>query len=156
MAKMGKSLATVTLGKYPNVNAYSQALERAGCRLSKSAADILGKMSVQRSKVQLELVAVSNAELGRPRGCTFAKTCQLAEAQGLHMCPAEVGPALRLQSNTADWLLIAMKPIASSDGGLFIFGLYQGGSALWLRAYGGGPSGFWGGGNVFVFARRKV
>ncbi len=156
MSKIGKNLGSVTLGKYPNADAYRQPLEKAGCRISRWAADILGKMSVQRSKTQLELVAVTNAELGRPKGCTYAETCKLAEVQGLYLCPAEVGPALREQSKTADWLLVAMKPIADSDGGLCLFRLVRCGGGLWLFADDGEPGGFWDGVAVFVFARRKV
>ena len=56
-------------------------------------------------------------------GVTSAQIYSWVEKHGLELCPAEVGPALCLQSNQQQESLIAigMEAIADSDGDLLIF-----------------------------------
>lgn len=83
---------------------------------------------------------------------------QKAKKQGLQLCPAEVGPQLRLQyadQPAGEWLVIAMEPIKDSVGGLSVFFVGHGGVDRWLDAYDGEPDYVWHADGRFVFVRRK-
>lgn len=122
--------------------------------------DILGKpaFTVSSEEVEVELVVVSVAELGFKDGATRKKIYQRAQEFGLDLCPNEVGPQLRLQYKDqpkGEWLLIAMEPIADSDGYLKVFRVAHDDDELWLHGIYGYPDRFWVGGRRFVFVRRK-
>jgi hypothetical protein len=48
-----------------------------------------------------------------------------------------------------------MEPISDSDGDLRVFGVERDGGGSWLRGGDGCPDSVWGGGDRFVFLRRK-
>ena len=83
----------------------------------------------------------------------------MALEQGLELCPAEVGPQLRLQyldQPKDDAFLIAIEPISDSDGLLSIFSIERGDSGrLGLLVNNGNPSCFWSGSQKFVFVRPR-
>ncbi len=148
----------VTLGTFPTVEKMVEALEAQGFKLSDWARDILTKVSLTPVTVELELVRVSVAELGFPKGATRQEIYDRAATHGLVPVPSEVGPQLRLQyadQPPGEWLRIAMDPIAVSDGDLRVFCVEHGDGGRWLRACSGHPAYRWNPDNVWVFARRK-
>lgn len=135
---------------------FRAALEAAGHKIGNWGSDIMGKkeFTVDDRETEVDLVVVSNADLGRPEGCTRAKTYELATKAGLLKCPAEVGPQLRLQypdQPKGEWLLIGMDPIPDSNGNLRVFYVGRDGDDLWLISYDGGPDDHWDGDTLWVF-----
>lgn len=125
--------------------------------LSSWASDILSKTKVGKKR-KVDLVNMSVEELGFPRGAEFKDIYEAAKNQGLDLCPAEVGPQLRLQYTdqpSGEWLVIAMEPIKDSGGVLDLFYVRHYDSARWLAACYGYPYSRWGAGYRFVFVRRK-
>jgi len=145
---------TVTLGVHDSVKAYRKALNEAGFRISDWASDILNKIKLSQNQVQLDLIRISGADLGFKEAVRYDQICAKAKELGLELCPAEVGPALRLaypDQPYGDWLRIAMESISDSGGYLWIFGVFRGDVDRWLGAGYGGPDGLWGPGDVWVF-----
>lgn len=123
-------------------------------KVSYWAYDILEKVSFSKESKDIELEIISVAELGLPDGGTISQIYAKAKERGLELCPAEVGPQLRLQYKDqpkGEWLLVAMEPITDSDGGLHIFSVEHDGDGLWLDAYCGDPDNFYRGSNRFLF-----
>ncbi|MFY9463112.1 MAG: hypothetical protein WAP52_02920 [Candidatus Sungiibacteriota bacterium] len=132
------------------------ALKQAGCRIGDWGSDILGKPAFTASRVETEvdLVALSVAELGFKDGATRKDIYERAIEIGLELCPAEVGPQLRLQYKdqpNGERLLVAMNPIADSGGGLNVFNVERSDHDLWLSARSGRPDYFGHSGSRWVF-----
>ena len=148
----------IEVGTFNDVKSLRKALEESGARISDWAGDILNKTKLSKSKQSLDLVALTVAELGFPKGAKLEDIYKAAKNQGLDLCPAEVGPQLRLQypdQPNGEWLVIAMEPINDSDGDLSLFLVEHLGAGRWLGADYGGPDDLWGAGGRFVFIRRK-
>lgn len=152
---------TIKLGTGPkNANDFRKAIKDNGFSIGDYANDILGKpaFTVAAEETKLDLVVVSVAELGFKDGATPKQIYARAKELGLDLCPAEVGPQLRLQYKDqpkGEWLVIAMEPIALADGFLGLFYVERHGSGLWLGGCYGGSACVWGSGDRFVFSPRK-
>ena len=123
------------------------------------AKDLLNSKDFETSKSaeELDLVRVSVGDLGFPNGATTDQIYARASEFGLELCPAEVGPHLRLQSDISDYTYIAMKQIAaaSRDGSPLVFDLRRDGAELELNADSAKPSHRWGADDQFIFRLRK-
>ncbi len=111
--------------------------------------------TVLESTETYDLVRLTVKDLGFPNGATTDEIYRRALDLGLDLCPAEVGPNLRLSNSGDDWMYIAMKQIADRDGYPGVFDLGRGGDALGLHVGGARPTRGWGSGNQFVFSLRK-
>jgi hypothetical protein len=90
---------TITLGSYKGVDAYRDALDLAKIKIGDSADEILGRPAFPyaRTKTGVELAVLSAADLGvESDRASLAEVYQRARQAGLDLCPAEVGPQLRL------------------------------------------------------------
>ena len=137
---------TITLGINKSPGEYRKALKASGYRIGDYADQILNKVKVSETEVQIDLVVKTVAELGFKNGATRKQIYDSAIELGLELCPAEVGPALRLQypgQPYGEWLRIAMEPITDSGGHLEVFGVYLGHALRWLRSIYGYPDSFW-------------
>lgn len=139
---------------------FSRALGENGCKVSDWSKDILGKseFTVASEETEVDLVVVSVGELGFKEGATRKDIYERAQELGLALCPSEVGPQLRLQYKDqpqGEWLLVAIDPIADSDGRPFVFHVEHDDKGLWLRSYCGLPGRIWAAGSRWVFLRRK-
>jgi hypothetical protein len=131
-------------------------LEKSGSMVSEWADDILKKVKFKKQKV--DLVVKTVAELGFPDGGTVKEIYTKAKEQGLKLCPAEVGPALRLALKNqpiGEWLLIAMEPISGRRAHPSFFYVASDGDGQWLLADYGAPADFWDAGLRFVFVRPR-
>ena len=149
-----------------------EALKDKNIYVSDWAKDILSETKFSPEKREYELVRFTVADLGFPRGATTAEIIGTKNDKddngqpapftrgrmtelGLYLCPAEVGPQLRLHSSNQYWMLIAMKPIFDSDGFPRVFRLSYFDDLLELGARYGGPGGRWSSGSHWVFSARK-
>jgi hypothetical protein len=149
---------TITIGELKSVKTCIKNLEKVGVEVSRWAGNFLGNVEFSREKRKLELIRLSVAELGFPKGAKLKDIYARAKEQGLDLCSAETGPALRLayqDQPVGEWILIAMEPVLDSDGGLAIFRVDRDTGDLWLHARCGNPDDVWGPGDQFLFLRRK-
>ena len=155
---------TVTIGEYKGANAVRAAIDAAPCPIAMGdlADEILGRPAFpfSRSKFDIDLVVVSVAELGfGPDGASLRDIYTRAGTFGLDLCPAEVGPILRLNyldQPLGEFLHVAMHPVATYAGELIDFTLGNGGSALLLIGGDAHPDVVLTGGVRFVFMRPRV
>src|SRR5216683_1472564 len=156
-----KTWKTIRLGLYKTADAYRKAMTDAGMNVFSWTQRILWHVATATEETDADLVVLSVAELGFKEGATYSGICARALELGLELCPAEVGPALRLaykDQPLGEWLIIAMEAITdSADGGLLVFRVGHGnrGRLWWLGANPGHPHYFWTSEDRFVFVRRK-
>ena len=94
--------------------------------LSDYAPDIMGKDAFKTlsEKEDVSLVRLSVAELGFKNPATYDEIVSRAKDLGLDLCPAEVGPHLRLNETDqplGDYYWVAMEPIVFSYGHRHVF-----------------------------------
>src|SRR5262245_24954037 len=143
---------TITVGGTKGVNAVRQAIDAAPCPIwvGDEADEILGRPAFPFNKkpFELDLVILSvfelgfgdqasrnNIELGASVTVSLGDIYARAVSLGFELCPAEVGPALRLNyldQPLGEFLHIAMKPVARYSGELVDFTVGNGGAGLML------------------------
>jgi hypothetical protein len=167
LAKVLRSLSTVfevwktiVLGTLLNPSALIRELEAKGLKISDYARDIMGKkeFAIASSETTVDLVIRSVKELGFTRATPLREIYAKAQEIGLGLCPAEVGPQLRLQYTDqpiGEILWIAMESISVSDGSAFVFRVRRDGGGQWLNASWNDLDDSWNPGDRFVFVARK-
>jgi len=129
---------TITLGTYKGVDTYRDALDLARIKIGDSADEILGRPAFPYAtmKTDVELVLLSTAELGVESDETsLSDVYKRARQAGLELCPAEVGPQLRLDYRDqplGETLDIAMEPVTGYSGDPTILTLVNWGTGLAL------------------------
>ena len=166
---------TITVGGSKGVNAIREAMEAGPCSIwiSEEADEILGRPAFPfiKAPVELDLVVLSVSELGFgdpasgndiELGATVRASLHdiyvRAVSLGFELCPAEVGPALRLDyldQPLGEFLHIAMKPVARYTGELVNFVVGGGGLGLLLVGGNGDPDVIQPGVVSFVFVRPR-
>jgi hypothetical protein len=151
---------TAKLGTCKTADDYRKALKKARYGINIWANEILNKaaFTFTQQETEVDLVVLSVGELGFKDGAHYNDICARAVEMGLELCPAEVGPTLRLayaDQPKNECLRIATEAIIDSDGYLFIFAVEHVDGELWLRGYFGHPASFWYAVHRFVFVRRK-
>ena len=136
---------TITLGAHTGVEAYRDALDAAGIKVGVSADEILGRpaFAYATMTLEVELTIVSAAELGlEAEVSSQSEVYARAKRIGLELCPAEVGPRLRLDYRDqplGEALDVAMEPVATYGGEPTILALVNFGSGLALIGSNGRP-----------------
>jgi hypothetical protein len=153
---------TITIGGSRGVNAIRLAMETAPCLMlvGDNADEILGRPAFPyiKAPVELDLVVLSVFDLGFDDRASLQDIYARAVARGLELCPAEVGPALRLyylDQSLGEFLHIAMRPVARYTGELVDFSVGNAGAGLLLIGGDGYPDVMVSGGERFVFVRPK-
>jgi hypothetical protein len=129
---------TAMLGSYKGVDAYRDALDIANIKIGDSADEILGRPAFPYARTQtgVELAVLSAADLGvESDQVSLGEVYQRARQAGLELCPAEVGPQLRLEYRNqplGEALDIAMEPVATYGGEPTILSLANWGTGLLL------------------------
>src|SRR5262245_18299039 len=155
---------TITLGEYKGVNAVRTALDKAPCPIAVGdwADEILGRPAFPftKSKAKVDLVVLWVTDLGfAKKGASLRDIYTRALALGLELCPAEVGPVLRLNylnQPIGEFLRIAMRPIARYSGELVDFTLANGGAGFLLVGGDARPEVVLAGAARFVFVRPRA
>lgn len=148
---------TINLGTHASSAELRQALTDGDYRVSNWADDILGKTPIAPEPLTLDLVLVTVSDLGFPEGAKRSDIYEKALTLGLHLCPAEVGPQLRLQypdQPMDEWMVIAMEPIVVSDGDPGVFRVARDSDGRWLYSNVGDPGRVWGSDRRWVFCRK--
>lgn len=141
----------------PSINSpelAENALKEKNMYLSDYGKDILYKTEFSKKSEKYELVRFTVGQLGFPNGATTDEIYKKADELGLELCPAKVGPHLRLQYPGKEWMLIAMKQIIDRDDDPTLFSLAWNGELLILNGYYAKPYSRWDGHNEFVFRFR--
>jgi hypothetical protein len=154
---------TVAIGTYKGVDAVRAAMDAAPCPIALGdwADEILGRPSFpfSRKPTELDLVVVSVADLGfGDQGAPLRDIYARALASGLELCPAEVGPVLRLNyldQPAGEFLHVAMRPVARYSGELVDLTLGNGGSDLLLIGGDARPEAMLPGSVRLVFVRPR-
>ncbi len=141
------------------VDDFRGALKVNDLRIGDGASDILGKptFTVAERATEVDLVRMLVFDLGFNTSTDYDQICDRAKELGLELCPAEIGPQLRLQyldQPKNERLVIAMEAIRGSDGDLRVFGVGRGGRGL--EDYPGYPGSVCYAGDEFVFVFRKA
>ena len=124
-------------GVYHDANGVRDAVRAAPVlmHIDSWADQILGRISFSQPDTKLNLVLVAVSDLGfGPQGASLKDIYERASQVGLALCPAEVGPALRLaylDQPLGEYLHIAMQSVARSDGNATDFTVAKG-LAGWL------------------------
>jgi len=156
---------TITVGGSRGVNAVRKAMETAPCpmAIADDADEILGRPAFPfiKTPVELDLVVLSVFELGFGDEASLHDIYARAVALGFELCPAEVGPALRLNyldQPPGDFLHIAMKPVAKYNGALIDLTVAKGYGSVGFLLLGGDarPDMMQPGADRFVFVRPRV
>jgi hypothetical protein len=139
-----------------SLQAATQALKDKNMYLSNYGKDILKQAEFSQEQETYDLVRFTVEELGFPDGATTYEIYTKAEELGLELCPAEVGPQLRLQNTSKEWMLIAMKQITGRYGGPRVFDLDHFGDQPRLHAGNAKSDERWFSNDRFVFRFRKL
>jgi hypothetical protein len=112
-----------------------------------------------KSPEQIDLVRLTVADLGFPKGATTQEIFDKAIALGLELCPPEVGPYYRLQYTNQpmhEWIRVGMKPIIGRGGNPRVFVVYRVGDGAWLSGNWALPMDEWNADSQFMFRIRKL
>ena len=153
-----KKIFTYKLETNPQIDSPEKAeeeLKARGIYITDWGHDILQKTEWSGEGKTYNLVQFTVGQLGFPQGATTDQIYAKAKELGLDLCPAEVGPHLRLSYPGGDWKIIAMEQVTDRYGYPYVFFLYRDGDELVLDGYYAEPSDMWGDDGHFVFLARK-
>jgi hypothetical protein len=149
-----KKIFMQTLETDPNIDSpekAKQALEDKDIYLSSFEKEILEKTEFSGEQKEYNLVRFTVDQLGLPDRATTDEIYAKAIDLGLELCPAEIGPQLRLQYTGKEWMAIAMQQIVDCDDDPVVFYLVRDGARLELDALDAEPDFRWRSVNGFVF-----
>jgi len=132
----------------------------SGMYFMDQAAEIISgqDFAVDSKLTRINLVVVSGHDLGLTGSVSRSTIYRCALGAGYKLCPAELGPQLRLQypsQPASEWLIIGMEPIANSSGDPYVFRVGHENADLWLGTSNGRPSALWDTRARWVFVRNK-
>jgi len=143
-----------------NAEALKKELEKNKIKTSNYANDILASkdFTTLENSENITLVRLKVRDLGFEQGAITDEVYEKANDLGLELCPAEIGPCLRLKYTDQpmnEWLLIGMKQITPRDGSPLIFDLERREDGLWLCGAWALPDDGWRPARGFVFRLLK-
>ncbi len=138
---------------------FATAIEMAGMKVSDLARDLLAQPSftVTTEETEVRLCCAMVKELTGHDQATTAEILDAIRRVG-ELCPAEVGPQLRVQyadQPMGEYLLVGMEPVTDSDGYLRVFSVAHESDGQWLRGNDGNADNVWDGDLQWVFVARN-
>lgn len=136
-------------------------LKKNGFHVSDWAKDIMAKpaFTTKETHQEVQLVRLKVKDLGFASEPTTNELFARAKERGLDLCPAEVGPHLRLALTDQprdEWFWVAMEPISDSNGYPNVFGVERNDDGKqWLFADYANPDYRWDLEDGVVFCLRK-
>jgi hypothetical protein len=135
-------------------------LKQAGVNVSSYAEDMMNSPDLTTLPIPqaLDTVRLKVGDLGLSGYPTTDQVYRKAQELGLDLCPAEVGPRLRLQYTDqpmGEWVYVGMEQINDLNGNPNVFGLERHVDGLWLDGIWALPDDGWSPNNEFVFCLRK-
>ncbi len=136
---------TISIGMHENAGTLRDALGRKRCRFGPNVAEILDhpNFNINKSRARVQLAALSVTQLGfHGQPASLAEIYARAAKLGYELCPAEIGPQLRLQymnQPLGEFLHIAMQPLQTQRGRPLILAVANGGEGLLLISSDGNP-----------------
>jgi hypothetical protein len=150
---------TITIGCMPKYELLAE-LEAKGYEVVDWARDMIFEKAftpaTESREVDLVVVMVRNLDF--PEGAGTREIWSRAKELGLELCPAGVGPYLRLTCTDQplhEHLYIAMEQIAASNGNQRVFAVTHECGRLALSAFDGLPLRAWRSRDQFVFVRPR-
>jgi hypothetical protein len=146
----------VRLGTCKAPDKYRAALKKAKITTAAWADNLLKapEFACTSELTEMNLLILCVRDLGFKHGACYEDICARAVEIGLRICPAEVGPALRLiykGQPRGERLRIAMEAITDLDGCCGIFAVDRCFDELTLRGRPGRPDHLWLVDDRFVF-----
>lgn len=135
-------------------------LKQAGINVTNFAEEMMESAGFTTLPIPqaLDTVRLKVGALGLSGWPTTDQVYRKAQELGLELCPAEVGPHMRLQTKDeplGNYYRIGMKQITDPYGNPYIFYLARREDGLWLNEYWVRPDYKWHPHNEFVFSLRK-
>jgi len=135
-----------------------KALLAKGYKISDYAKQMLKKTFFSGEAHKYELVRFTVESLGFPKGATTTEIWAKGQELGLELCPAEVGPNLRLQypdQPMDDYLWLAMEQITDAVGIPNVWDVGRDSDGSWLSSTWTYPGRRWRADFRIVFVSRK-
>jgi hypothetical protein len=136
---------TISVGTYEGPRELREALDSARCRIGDLAKEAFNHTTfpISESRTTIDLVVLTVANLGfKAKDAPLREIYARAAKLGLELCPAEVGPQLRLQYTdqpAGEFLHIAMQPVPTNRKDLVTLTVANGGAGLLLIGGDGRP-----------------
>jgi len=151
---------TITIGTGIAKDQFGSKLKDGGFYTHNTAADLMkhDAFTVADAEEHIGLIIASVADFGFNKTTRFNAILPRAKERGLELCPAEVGPQLRLRyadQPLDERLVVAMKPICDSNGNLCFFFVDHGYDGLELNWLGGHPDSSWRLATLFVWRAAR-
>lgn len=151
----------IKLGTHKNVGALTSAFADAGFCIPHWTYDIMGMcaFTLASEETLLELLTATVRQLGFTNDTRFDAICARIRELGYDLCPAEVGPQLRLQYQDQplnEWLVIVMEAMTDSYGNLEVFYVQHRDDGQRLDLHDGYPACLFRPWDRLVFVRRKL
>jgi hypothetical protein len=134
------------------------AIEMAGMGVDRRTKDVLSRSDfpVVTAEIEVKLCLATAKELTGKDSATRAEILDAIRHIG-ELCPAEVGPQLRVQYRDQpidELLLVGMEPITDSLGDLHVFSVGHNTSGLSLGSHYDSSDSLWFGGSRWLFVPR--
>ena len=146
----------IKLGTFKTTNELRHVILGQGNEITGWAGDIIDKITLSQIETEIALYVMTVKDLTGKDRATIQEIHDAIKARGGQLCPAEVGPQLRLQYQDQSFnesLYIAMETIVGSAGSLYTFcvNANRRGSDRFLSANRAESGNYWSGSHRFVF-----
>lgn len=140
---------------------FKRAFKSRGCRIAFTVDSVFyneNSFTGSEMEKEMDLVFITVADLGFKSGASHWQIMSQAELMGLELCPAEIGPQLRLQyrdQERGERLFIGMEPVTAPGMGQTVFSVDHDSYGLAIGGNSWQPEVKWEADSRFVFVRPR-